>query len=34
LIFQLQPTKVGVPNLMKFRQDFVLRGKHATPAVD
>jgi protocatechuate 3,4-dioxygenase, beta subunit len=34
LIFQLQPTKVGVPNLMKFRQDFVLRGKRATPAVE
>ncbi len=33
LIFQLQPLKVGAPNLMKFRQDFVLRGKRATPAV-
>ncbi|HEY1242768.1 MAG TPA: protocatechuate 3,4-dioxygenase subunit beta [Bryobacteraceae bacterium] len=34
LIFQLQPTKVGVPNLMRFHQDFVMRGKRATPPLD
>ena len=34
VIFQLEPTKVGAPNLLKYRQDFVLRGKRATPAVD
>lgn len=34
VIFELQPTKVGAPNLMKFRRDFVLRGKRATPALD
>lgn len=33
IIFQLQPTTVGIPNLLRFRQDFVLRGKRATPAV-
>jgi protocatechuate 3,4-dioxygenase beta subunit len=33
VIFQLQPTKVGAPNLMKFRQDFALRGRRATPAL-
>jgi protocatechuate 3,4-dioxygenase beta subunit len=34
VIFQLQPTTVGVPNLLRYRQDFVLRGKGATPAVE
>lgn len=33
LVFELQPTKVGIPNLMKFNQNFVLRGKRATPAL-
>lgn len=33
LVFQLQTPTVGAPNLLKFRQDFVLRGKRATPAV-
>lgn len=33
ITFQLQPTKVGIPNLLRYRQDFVLRGKRSTPAV-
>jgi len=34
VIFQLQPTTVGIPNLLRYRQDFVLRGKRATPALE
>jgi protocatechuate 3,4-dioxygenase beta subunit len=34
VIFQLQPTTVGIPNLLRYRQDFVMRGKRATPSLD
>jgi protocatechuate 3,4-dioxygenase beta subunit len=34
LLFQPQPTKVGAVNMLEFRLDFVLRGKHGTPALD
>ena len=31
LMFQPQPTTVGAFNILKFRRDFVLRGKRRTP---
>ncbi|HEV3332439.1 MAG TPA: protocatechuate 3,4-dioxygenase subunit beta [Bryobacteraceae bacterium] len=34
LMLQPQPTTVGSFNILKFRQDFVMRGKRATPALD
>ena len=34
LIFETSPTTVGALNFLTFRRDFVLRGKHRTPAVD
>jgi protocatechuate 3,4-dioxygenase beta subunit len=34
LIFEAQPTVVGAVNVLGFRRDFVLRGKHRTPALD
>jgi protocatechuate 3,4-dioxygenase beta subunit len=34
LIFQAGATSVGVVNMLKYRQDFVLRGRHRTPALD
>jgi protocatechuate 3,4-dioxygenase, beta subunit len=34
LIFETTPTTVGAVNMLTFRRDFVLRGKHATPALD
>jgi protocatechuate 3,4-dioxygenase beta subunit len=34
LIFQTAPTVVGAVNFLIFRRDFVLRGKHRTPALD
>jgi len=33
LIFQTTPTLVGAVNFLAFRRDFVLRGKHHTPAL-
>ncbi len=34
LIFETAPTVVGAVNFLVFRRDFVLRGKHRTPALD
>lgn len=34
LIFQTSPTAVGAVNFLAFHRDFVLRGKHRTPALD
>jgi protocatechuate 3,4-dioxygenase beta subunit len=34
LIFQAGATSVGSLNMLKFRRDFVLRGRHRTPALD
>ena len=34
LIFRTTPTTVGKVNLLHFKLDFVLRGKHQTPALD
>lgn len=34
LIFETTPTAVGAVNFLVFRRDFVLRGKHRTPALD
>jgi len=34
LLLQPQATTVGTFNILKFRQDFVLRGKRSTPALD
>jgi protocatechuate 3,4-dioxygenase beta subunit len=34
LIFETTPTVVGAVNFLTFRRDFVLRGKHRTPALD
>ena len=34
LIFQAGATSVGPPNMLKFRRDFVLRGRRGTPALD
>jgi len=34
LIFQAQPTTVGSVNALGFQRDFVLRGRHRTPALD
>ena len=34
LIFETSPTVVGKVNFLVFRRDFVLRGKHRTPALD
>lgn len=34
LLVQPQPTTVGTFNILKFRLDFVMRGKRRTPAVD
>ena len=34
LIFQAGSTSVGALNVLKFRRDFVLRGRHRTPALD
>jgi len=34
LIFQAGATSVGALNMLKFRRDFVLRGRHRTPALD
>jgi protocatechuate 3,4-dioxygenase, beta subunit len=34
LIFQTTPTTVAAVNMLTFRRDFVLRGKHRTPEVD
>jgi protocatechuate 3,4-dioxygenase beta subunit len=34
LLLQPQPTTVSTFNILKFRQDFVLRGKRSTPALD
>lgn len=34
LIFATTPTTVGKVNMLIFRRDFVLRGKHQTPALD
>jgi protocatechuate 3,4-dioxygenase beta subunit len=34
LVFRTTPTSVGAVNVLGFRRDFVLRGKHSTPALD
>jgi len=34
LIFQPGATSVGAVNMLKFRRDFVLRGRRSTPALD
>jgi protocatechuate 3,4-dioxygenase, beta subunit len=34
LIFETSPTVVGAVNYLIFRRDFVLRGKHRTPALE
>jgi len=34
LIFQTSPTPVQAINFLAFHRDFVLRGKHRTPALD
>jgi len=34
LVFQLGATQVGAVNMLKYRRDFVLRGRHRTPALD
>jgi protocatechuate 3,4-dioxygenase beta subunit len=34
LIFETEPTTVGTLNFLGFQRDFVLRGKHRTPALD
>jgi protocatechuate 3,4-dioxygenase beta subunit len=34
VIFQPQPTVVSTANALKFKLDFVLRGRHRTPALD
>ena len=34
LIFGTTPTTVGAVNMLTFRRDFVLRGKHQTPELD
>ena len=34
LIFQAGATSVGAVNMLRFRRDFVLRGKRRTPALD
>ena len=34
LIFQTGATSVGAVNMLKFRRDFVLRGRYRTPALD
>ena len=34
LIFQAGATSVGAVNMLKYRRDFVLRGRHRTPALD
>jgi protocatechuate 3,4-dioxygenase beta subunit len=34
LIFQMGATSVGAANMLKFRRDFVLRGRQRTPALD
>jgi len=34
LIFRAEATSVGAVNMLKFRRDFVLRGRHRTPALD
>jgi protocatechuate 3,4-dioxygenase beta subunit len=34
LLFEPLPTTVGSVNFLGFRRDFVLRGRHSTPAVD
>jgi protocatechuate 3,4-dioxygenase, beta subunit len=34
LIFQTTPTSVGTVNILNFRRDFVLRGRHRTPPLD
>jgi len=34
LIFGTTATRVGKVNMLGFRRDFVLRGKHRTPALD
>ena len=34
LIFQAGATSVGALNMLKYRRDLVLRGRHQTPALD
>lgn len=34
LIFECGPTQVGAVNMLKFRRDFVLRGRQRTPDLD
>jgi len=34
LIFQTGATSVGAVNMLRFRRNFVLRGRHRTPALD
>jgi protocatechuate 3,4-dioxygenase beta subunit len=34
LIFEAGATSVGTVNILEFRRDFVLRGRHRTPALD
>ncbi len=34
LIFESRPTSVGAVNMLRFRRDFVLRGRQRTPALD
>lgn len=34
LIFESGQTSVGAVNMLKFRRDFVLRGRRRTPALD
>jgi protocatechuate 3,4-dioxygenase beta subunit len=34
LIFEAGATSVGAVNMLKFRRDFVLRGRKGTPELD